>query len=70
MSDIFISDACENRSKTKRPEISDTPIEIKIPQRMVNLPVVPASILRNIALFVMTVVVLAAGGYFYSFLLH
>ena len=70
MSDIFISYARDGKPQARQPEKSDAPIEIKIPQRMVNLPITPASILRKIALLVLTVTALVAGCYFYSFLQH
>jgi hypothetical protein len=70
MSDIFISYASEDSQAARQPESSDAPVEIKIPQRMVNLPITPASILRKIALLVLTVTALVGVGYFYSFLQH
>ncbi len=70
MSDSFISYASEDSPAARIPESSDAPVEIKIPQRMVNLPITPPSILRNIALLVLTITALVAGGYFYSFLQH
>jgi hypothetical protein len=62
--------ASQDSSTTQRPESPDTPVEIKIPQRIVNLPVSPSIILRNIALLVLSLITLVAGGYFYSFLQH
>jgi len=68
MSDIFISYAREDRPRAQQTESPCAPVEIKIPQRVVNLPVIPASILRNIVLLVLTVIALVSGGYCYSFL--
>lgn len=50
-----------------RRERSDAPVEIKIPQRMVNLPVIPSTVFRKIALLVLSVMALAAGWFYLSF---
>jgi|GEM_PF-1390796 len=63
MSDIIISRARQERPEAQRQGSPDAPVEIKIPQRMVNLPVIPSSILRNIVLLVLTFFALVAGGY-------
>lgn len=51
--------ARENSPMAQRPEISDALVEIKIPQRMVNLPVCPAGLFRNILLAMLALVMLA-----------
>lgn len=56
-----------DRPKTRQPEISDAPIEIKIPQRMVNLPAIPLKIFRNAVVLVLTVMAIVAGGFYFSF---
>ena len=59
--------ASPESSTTQRQESPDAPVEIKIPQRMVNLPVVPSKrLLRKIALLVLTVTALVAGGVYFS----
>jgi hypothetical protein len=68
---VMNAKASPDSSTTQRPESPDAPVEIKIPQRMVNLPVMPSKkLLRKIALLFVTAMALVAGGYFYSFLQH
>ena len=60
--------ASQDSSTTQRPESPDAPVEIKIPQRMVNLPVVPSKrLLRKIALLVLMAIALVAGWLFVFF---
>ena len=59
--------ASPDSSTTQRPESTDAPVEIKIPQRMVNLPVMPSKrLLRKIVLLVLAVIALVAGGVYFS----
>lgn len=67
MSDIFISYVREDKPKAQPSESADAPVEIKIPQRMVNLPVIPSKMLRNIVVLVLSAIAVVAGGLFYSF---
>jgi hypothetical protein len=68
MSTKSITHTSPDRPAAQRQQSSDAPVEIKIPQRMVNLPIAPSKkLLRNIVVIVLTVIALAAGGIFYSF---
>lgn len=67
MSAKSISNVSHDKPKAQQPESPDAPVEIKIPQRMVNLPVIPSTIFRNIALVFLTVIALVAGWFYFSF---
>lgn len=67
MSTKPISHTSQSRPAAQRHESPKAPVEIKIPQRMVNLPTIPSKILRNIVVLVLTVIALVAGGYLYFF---
>jgi hypothetical protein len=67
MSTRSVSQAGKDSSEVERQGSTDAPVEIKIPQRMVNLPVMPSSILRNIFLLVLALIALVAGGYAYYY---
>jgi hypothetical protein len=60
--------ASQSKPKTRPPESAEAPVEIKIPQRMVNLPVVPSKkLLRNIVVLVLSAIALAAGWFYFFF---
>jgi hypothetical protein len=65
MSTRSVSHVRKDSSEEERQGSTGAPVEIKIPQRMVNLPVIPSSILRNIILLVLALIALVAGGYAY-----
>jgi len=67
MSTKSISHASPDKPAAQRGKSPDAPVEIKIPQRMVNLPTIPSKILRKIVVLVLTVIALVAGGYLYFF---
>ncbi|UWX56815.1 hypothetical protein NY406_06035 [Chlorobaculum sp. MV4-Y] len=68
MSTKSITHASPNRPAAQPEKSSDAPVEIKIPQRIVNLPVVPSKkLLRNIVVLVLSAIALAAGWFYFSF---
>lgn len=59
--------ASQSKPKTRPPESAEAPVEIKIPQRMVNLPAIPSKMLRKVVVLVLTVIALAAGWFYFFF---
>lgn len=67
MSTKSISHTRQSRPAAQLHESPEAPVEIKIPQRMVNLPAIPLKILRKIVVLVLTAIALVAGWVFSSF---
>ncbi len=59
--------ASQSKPKTRPPESAEAPVEIKIPQRMVNLPTIPSKMLGKVVVLVLTVIALAAGWFYFFF---